>query len=75
MSENAIYPVSAVWAANAMLNRARYEDMYARSLADPAGFWLEQASQVTGPWTPVTDSAPATIDTSTAQQFFRLRKP
>jgi len=40
MSEDSIYPVSAAWAANAKLNRARYEDMYARSLADPSGFWL-----------------------------------
>ena len=40
-----------------------------------SGFWLEQATQVTGPWTPMTDTAPATVNISAAQQFFRLRKP
>jgi acetyl-CoA synthetase len=46
MSEDAIYPVSADWAANAKVDRAKYEQMYARSLADPSGFWLEQAKRL-----------------------------
>jgi len=46
MSEDAIYPVSAAWAATAKIDRARYDAMYARSLADPDGFWLEQARRL-----------------------------
>ena len=46
MSEDAIYPVPAEWAANARIDAARYDDMYARSLADPSGFWLEQARRL-----------------------------
>jgi len=46
MSEDAIYPVSAEWAANARVDQDRYEQMYARSLADPTGFWLEQAKRL-----------------------------
>ena len=40
-----------------------------------SGYWLEEASHVIGPWTPVPDTAPATMNISAAQQFFRLRKP
>ncbi len=68
MSEDAIYPVSAAWAANARLNRARYEDMYARSLADPTGFWLEQARRLD--WT----TLPTRVnDSSFAEEDFGVR--
>ena len=46
MSEDAIYPVPAAWAADAKVNAARYDEMYARSLADPTGFWLDQAKRL-----------------------------
>ena len=46
MSEDAIYPVPADWAKTAKVDAARYQDLYARSLADPAGFWLEQARRL-----------------------------
>jgi hypothetical protein len=40
-----------------------------------SGYLLEQADEVTGPWTPVSDmSVPATIDIDTARKFYRLRK-
>ena len=40
-----------------------------------SGFLLEQADDVTGPWTPVSDtSMPATIDLNAAHKFYRLRK-
>lgn len=39
-----------------------------------AGYGLEQADNVTGPWTFVTAESPATADTTAAQRFFRLRK-
>jgi len=68
MSEDSIYPVSAAWAANAKLNRARYEDMYARSLADPSGFWLEQAKRLD--WT----TFPTRVDDSSfAEADFGVR--
>jgi acetyl-CoA synthetase len=39
----ALYRVPAAWAARAHINAARYTRMHARSLADPNGFWREQA--------------------------------
>jgi len=38
-----LYPVPAAWAARAHVNAAAYARMHARSLADPNGFWREQA--------------------------------
>jgi hypothetical protein len=40
-----------------------------------SGFVLEQADQVTGPWTYVSSESPVTIAFTGAQEFFRLRKP
>ncbi len=42
MSEELI-PVSAEWRARARINPARYEEMYARSVADPEAFWRDEA--------------------------------
>jgi acetyl-CoA synthetase len=42
MSEELI-PVSAEWRARARINPARYEEMYAQSIADPEGFWRDEA--------------------------------
>jgi len=68
MSEDAIYPVPAAWAANAKVDRAQYEQMYARSLADPTGFWLEQANRLD--WT----TFPTTADESVyAKDGFQVR--
>ena len=68
MSEDAIYPVPAAWAANARVDRAKYEQMYARSLADPTGFWLEQARRLD--WT----SFPTKVDESNyAKDGFQVR--
>ncbi|WP_439546078.1 acetate--CoA ligase [Sandarakinorhabdus sp.] len=39
----ALYRVPAAWAARAHIDAARYTRMHARSLADPNGFWREQA--------------------------------
>ena len=36
MSEK-IYPVPAEWAARAFIDKARYDEMYKRSVADPDG--------------------------------------
>jgi acetyl-CoA synthetase len=47
MTEAAIYPVPADWAAHAKVNARGYADLYGRSLADPGSFWLEQAKRLT----------------------------
>ena len=41
-----IYPVSADWAQRAFINEAKYKEMYARSVADPDGFWGEQGKRI-----------------------------
>src|SRR5579871_3970902 len=45
MSEK-IYDIPADWSRGALVNEARYKDMYAHSLKDPNGFWAEQAKRV-----------------------------
>jgi hypothetical protein len=40
-----------------------------------SGYLLEQADDVTGPWTVVPNyGVPATIDVNAARKFYRLRK-
>jgi acetyl-CoA synthetase len=41
-----IYDVPAEWAKRAFINDAKYKEMYQRSLADPNGFWAEQAKRL-----------------------------
>ena len=45
MSEK-IHAVPEEWKAKAYLDAAKYETLYARSLADPDGFWAEQARRI-----------------------------
>src|SRR6201995_697233 len=45
MSEK-IYDVSAEWAKRAFVDQHKYQDMYARSVSDPNGFWAEQAKRI-----------------------------
>ncbi|HET8612687.1 MAG TPA: acetate--CoA ligase [Sphingomonas sp.] len=42
----AVYEVPADWARNALVDKAKRDAMYARSLEDPDGFWLEQAKRL-----------------------------
>jgi len=42
----AIYPVPESWAKDALIDEARYADMYARSLAEPEAFWREEAKRI-----------------------------
>ena len=42
----AVYPVPAEWAQNALVDEARYLDMYRQSVEDPDGFWREQARRI-----------------------------
>ena len=41
MSEK-VYDVPVEWAKRAYVDEAKYNEMYARSVKDPDGFWLEQ---------------------------------
>jgi acetyl-CoA synthetase len=45
MSEK-IYDVSADWAKRAWIDQAKYQEMYARSISDPNGFWAGQAKRL-----------------------------
>ncbi|HEX7872675.1 MAG TPA: acetate--CoA ligase [Sphingobium sp.] len=42
----ASYPVPSDWASRATITSERYEEMYARSVADPEGFWAEEAQRL-----------------------------
>ena len=41
-----IYEVPAEWKQRAFIDDAKYQDMYARSIKDPNGFWGEQAKRI-----------------------------
>jgi acetyl-CoA synthetase len=45
MSEK-IYDVPADWKKKAFVDDAKYQEMYARSVKDPEGFWREQAQRI-----------------------------
>ncbi|GAA3844980.1 acetate--CoA ligase [[Pseudomonas] carboxydohydrogena] len=45
MSET-IHPVTPEWAKRAYIDEAKYNEMYARSIKDPNGFWSEAAKRV-----------------------------
>ena len=45
MSEK-IYDVPADWTKKAWADQAKYQEMYARSISDPNGFWGEQAKRI-----------------------------
>ena len=45
MSDTLI-PVSKDWRERALIDRAKYEAMYAQSVNDPDGFWREQAKRI-----------------------------
>ncbi len=46
MSDDKLYAVSADWKKRAFIDDAKYEEMYARSIKDPNGFWGEQAKRI-----------------------------
>jgi acetyl-CoA synthetase len=46
MSESAVYPVPPDFAANALVDAAKYESMYAASVADPEAFWREHGQRL-----------------------------
>ncbi|ODU81627.1 acetate--CoA ligase [Novosphingobium sp. SCN 63-17] len=42
----AIYPVPSEWSANALIDDARYQEMYRRSVEEPDAFWREEARRI-----------------------------
>ena len=54
-----VYPVPSEWAERAWCDDATYQEMYARSVADPDGFWTEQAKRIDWitPWTTVKNTS------------------
>jgi acetyl-CoA synthetase len=40
------YPVAPGWMKSAYIDKAKYLDLYARSVADPESFWAEQAGRI-----------------------------
>jgi acetyl-CoA synthetase len=46
MSEAHLYPVSQDWASRAFIDKAKYEDMYRRSVDDPDAFWGEHGKRI-----------------------------
>ncbi len=45
MSEN-VYPVPDSWRGKAWIDAKKYDELYQRSVKDPAGFWAEQAKRI-----------------------------
>jgi acetyl-CoA synthetase len=70
MSDEAktIYPVPPELAAHALVDADAYAAMYARSLADPTGFWLDQARRLD--WTTFPTRAD---ESSFAKEDFQVR--
>ena len=42
----AIYPVPSEWSANALIDDARYQEMYRRSVEEPDALWREEAQRI-----------------------------
>jgi acetyl-CoA synthetase len=57
MSEQQVFPVPADAAKHALIDAKKYEEMYARSVTDPEGFWAEIGKRVDWikPFTKVKD--------------------
>ncbi|VWX51343.1 acetate--CoA ligase [Novosphingobium sp. 9U] len=41
-----VYPVPANWAADALIDEAKYHALYRRSVDDPDGFWRDEAARL-----------------------------
>ena len=60
----AVYPVPAQWAANALVDEAAYHALYRASVDAPEGFWRSEASRIDWmrPFTRVKDTSFAEAD-------------
>lgn len=68
MADDTLFPVSAEWSKRAWIDQANYKAMYEASVADPVGFWAEQAKRLD--WI----KAPTRIkDVSYDKADFRIR--
>jgi acetyl-CoA synthetase len=54
-----IYPVPVEWRQRAFIDEAKYQELYARSLNDPQGFWGEMGQRIDWftPYTKVKDTS------------------
>ncbi|KMS59415.1 acetyl-CoA synthetase [Novosphingobium barchaimii LL02] len=43
---DAVYPVPTEWAENSLIDDARYQEMYEKSVADPDAFWRQEAQRL-----------------------------
>ncbi len=43
---DSVFPVSKDWQTRALIDRSKYDAMYAHSLKDPEGFWAQQAKRI-----------------------------
>jgi acetyl-CoA synthetase len=41
-----VHPVPASWAEGALIDEARYRELYRRSVDDPEGFWRDEAQRI-----------------------------
>ena len=58
MSADKIYPITAEWDQRAYINEKKYRELYNRSVADPDGYWAEQAKSFltwSKPWSKVLE--------------------
>ena len=57
MSENLVFPVPENWANESWCDDERYQELYAKSVDDPEGFWAEHGKRIDWikPYTQVKD--------------------
>ena len=46
MSEHHVYPVSKDLLGGSLINNDQYNELYARSVSDPAGFWSDMGERL-----------------------------
>ena len=46
MAENKVIPVPDAWKKRAMIDEAKYEELYAQSITDPEAFWREHGQRL-----------------------------
>ncbi len=52
MADEKVYKVAADYAKNTLVDEAKYQAMYKKSIEDPDGFWAEQAEEFIDWYTP-----------------------
>ena len=74
MSEK-LYDVPAEWKSRAYIDDAKYQEMYARSIKDPDGFWAEQAKRLDWYKAPSEDQEHLLRAGQRLDQMVRGRRP